>query len=138
MREMLPACKNSAQQDRSVYGGNLRIPLPLAGIHVSPVVEEPAVVRHFLPQKTKSVERASARFGVSHVAPLSADAQRRQPEARRGDTSQVAFVRLSHIAPISDQAGFWIRLFPEESKTGSFEFLEKGIIAGRKNRFNLA
>jgi hypothetical protein len=101
------------------------------------MVEKTSVVRHFLPQKTKRVEGAPASFGVSHVAPLVADAKRSQPETRRSDAPQVALIRLADIASVADETRIRVRLFPKKSKICSFEFLKQGVIAGRENRLSL-
>ena len=62
MQKVLAAGENPAKQDGGVHRGDFRVPQPLAGVHIGPVIEETAMIRQFLPQETKRVQDAIARF----------------------------------------------------------------------------
>jgi hypothetical protein len=65
---------------------------------------------------------------MGNKAAFFSNAKSRQSEARGGDAPQIAIVRASDIAAVSDNPRLRIGLFPEISKIGGLEFLKKRIV----------
>ena len=108
------AGEDAAKQDGRIDGGNFRIPEPLARVDIGPVIEESrdGSAAFSTGNATRSA-RDRESLPVRHVSALVADAQRRQPESRGGDASQIALVRMGRIAAVADDSRVRIRLFPE-------------------------
>ena len=73
---------------------------------------------------------------MGHVPALVADTKRRQAKAGRGDASQIAFVRLTYIASVPDQARIRVGLVPKISKIRFLKFLENCVVAGGEGGVN--
>src|SRR5262245_39941896 len=108
--EVFPAGEDATKQNCAIYRGNLRVPEALAGVDVGPVIEEPTVIRHLLPEKMQPGEDAIARIFQGNPSPLLADAQGSEPEPGRRDAAKIALVGGSHIEAVSDDTRLRIDL----------------------------
>ena len=106
--EVLPAGKNSAEQNGRVDGRDFGIPHPLAGVDVGEVIEESAMSGHFFPEKTQSRHRALASFADKDTKPRFCPMQRAvspNPVAAILATIPVSFVCTLHRSLTSPVCG---------------------------------
>ena len=128
MLEILAAGEDAAEQDGGVDRGDFRVPQPLAGIDIRPVVEESAMIREFLPEKPHRIEDAIARLRVRNEAALVGDANRGEAEAERRDAAElIILIRRDHIAAVAHEAGIWIRLLPEKKEIRALDLIAEGL-----------
>ena len=71
---------------------------------------------------------------MGNVAALFSDTKRREAETRRRDASQIALVRLPHVAAIPHQARLRVRLLPKKEKIGLLQFFEESVVACGERR----
>lgn len=136
MLKVLPASKNSAQEDGGIDGRHFRVPHSFAGREAGEVIEKSSMRGQFFPQEAQAVHNPLAGFSHGNIAALLPDADRRQPEACSCDTSHEAVIVRSHIASISHHPGLRIGLFPEIKKIRLLQFFQQIVIGLRKVGWN--
>src|ERR1700722_5291102 len=128
MLEVLPAGKNSAEQDGGVDRGNLGIPDSFAGVKVGKVVEESPMGGQLFPKKTQASHDTLACVGERNIAPLVSNAESRQPKASRGNTSHYSGVIDVKITSVFDHSGLRVGLLPEIEEICFLQFLQQLVI----------
>ena len=80
------ASKKAAQQYGSIDGGNFRIPNTLAGVDISPVIEEATMIGQLGRQKLKSCDYPLPRIGTGDEPTVVGNTKRGQAKAGGSDT----------------------------------------------------
>ena len=129
--EIPAAGEHAAQENRRVDRRDLRIPFPLAGGDVGPVVEEAAMVWYLFPQEAQTTNRPIDRLIVGHEPPRVTNTQRRQPESGRGNAAELVLV-IGHAeaAAVPRNARVRIGLFPEVQERGLLQLLQELVVVG--------
>src|ERR1700733_8432483 len=130
MAEVLTAGKDSAQQNGCVHGGNLRVPNSFSRVNVGKMVEEPAMVRQFLPKEPKGSENAFQRIAAGNQASLLSDAKSGQTKAGGGNAGHDPLIIGADVAAVFHHPRFGAGLVPEIAEVGDFQFVQKPVVLG--------
>ena len=125
MMEVLAAGKNPTEENRRIHRRHLGVEHALPCFGVGEVVEKPAMVGQFLPQKAQGGEDTLQRSTGRDESPLVSNADSGKTEARRGNAGCNVPSLVVNVATVLDHPRFRAGLLPEEKKTCVLQIVQE-------------